>query len=213
MRMGPHNSTEQRRARRRVQGRRDGWLWQVRTSAAECPSCPDALHARYLYCNGSCYIGQFMGGAAHGLGVFVSASGERYVGEWAGDKFHGNGIYKFQGGSAYAVRGCCRCPQQRFVCKLHFPFVCVLDMLLLLLTAEGAGLMEVREDGWARCVHQRQRQQVRRSPAPAAATSCKQVPWQVRGTVLERLHGRKRCLCVGRRRRVSTRSNVCQCSV
>jgi hypothetical protein len=97
-----------------------------------------------------------------GLGVFVFASGERYVGEWAGDKIHGNGIYKFQGGSAYAVRGCCRCHQQHFVCKLHFTihflFVCVLDMLLLLLTAEGAGLMEVREDGWARCVHQRQRQ-------------------------------------------------------
>ena len=35
MRMGRHNSTEQRRARRRVQGWRDGWLWQVRTSAAE----------------------------------------------------------------------------------------------------------------------------------------------------------------------------------
>ncbi len=58
---------------------------------------------RYMYCNGSTFVGQFMGGMAHGLGVFVSASGERYIGEWAGDKFHGNGIYKFHGGSTYAV--------------------------------------------------------------------------------------------------------------
>jgi hypothetical protein len=56
-----------------------------------------------MYCNGSLYLGQFMGGTANGLGVFVNAEGERYVGEWAGDKFHGNGIYKFLGGSTYAV--------------------------------------------------------------------------------------------------------------
>jgi hypothetical protein len=61
---------------------------------------------------------------------------------------------------------CCRCPQQHicFVYKQHFLFVRVLDVLLL--TAKGAGLMEVREDGWSRCVHQRQRQQVRAAPPP-----------------------------------------------
>lgn len=132
------------------------------------------LRARYVYCNGSCYIGQFMAGAAHGLGVFVSASGERYVGEWAGDKFHGNGIYKFQGGSTYAVGGL-PCPPPNilhplqwhhmcFLRKQHVLVACVLDVLLL--TAEGAGLVEVREDGWSRCVHKRQRQQVRRGPRP-----------------------------------------------
>ena len=78
-------------------------------STSVCPPCcnvartHDVFCRRYLYCNGARYMGQFMDGCAHGLGVFVSASGERYVGEWAGDKFHGNGIYKFQGGCAYAV--------------------------------------------------------------------------------------------------------------
>jgi hypothetical protein len=83
----------------------------VRASARQPAACGAGRAVscgRYLYCNASCYIGQFMGGCAHGLGVFVSAAGERYVGEWAGDKFHGNGIYKFQGGSAYAVCRCCR---------------------------------------------------------------------------------------------------------
>jgi hypothetical protein len=74
-------------------------------AAAGCWSCGVMRTLRrYTYCNGSMYVGQFLGGTAHGLGVFVNAAGERYVGEWAGDKFHGNGIYKFQGGSTFAVR-------------------------------------------------------------------------------------------------------------
>ena len=74
-----------------------------RTAAALLVAASDVYCGRYLYNNGSTFVGQFMGGAAHGLGVFVSASGERYIGEWAGDKFHGNGIYKFHAGSTYAV--------------------------------------------------------------------------------------------------------------
>lgn len=51
--------------------------------------------------NGDKYIGEFVGGKAHGNGTFFFANGDKYVGEFENNERHGHGTYSHANGNKY----------------------------------------------------------------------------------------------------------------
>ena len=60
-----------------------------------------AFLGRYVFADGSEYVGEFRDGCPSGQGLLLLASGDEYEGEFLRGKFHGFGCYRYATGEVY----------------------------------------------------------------------------------------------------------------